>query len=194
MPILEGHAPLTVHFSYEVFYADCDVTASWDFDGDGLHDSSAPYVTYTYDTAGTYTVTLVITDCHGNTAKDEVVITVYPETPTKNTATKMIQWTQLNLVNGEVYKPGDDLPVLINFKNQGNLDLEGVKVSVFVPELALYRTVGPFTLYDGEEITKVIVLDLPNGAEKGTYDLRVNIDTTGDEKMHRIMYRSFEIQ
>jgi PKD repeat protein len=39
---------------------------SWDFDGDGVEDSNATNPTYTFDTAGTHTVSLIVTDEDGD--------------------------------------------------------------------------------------------------------------------------------
>jgi len=39
-----------------------NLTYSWDFDGDGVEDSTEPSPTYTFTTVGTYNVTLTVTD------------------------------------------------------------------------------------------------------------------------------------
>ncbi|HAC66256.1 MAG TPA: RTX toxin [Cyanothece sp. UBA12306] len=41
---------------------------AWDFDGDGNFDDFGRYVTHIYDTPGTYSITLKVTDIQGNTS------------------------------------------------------------------------------------------------------------------------------
>jgi PKD repeat protein len=65
---LSGTAPLTVQFTDQ---STGSVTAwAWDFDNNGLVDSTAQHPTYTYSTAGTYTVKLTVTGPWGT--DDEV--------------------------------------------------------------------------------------------------------------------------
>jgi len=72
-----GHAPLTTHFS-AVFEQDlpAPVSIRWDF-GDGGQDNNNP-TQHTYETAGTYTATLTVTDGQGRHAVHDVEITVDP--------------------------------------------------------------------------------------------------------------------
>ena len=53
-----------------------DLTYEWDFDGDGVVDSTEQNPTYTFDSAGTYTVKLTITDGKGTTSESTTDITV----------------------------------------------------------------------------------------------------------------------
>jgi PKD repeat protein len=69
-----GSAPLTVQFS------DCStgspVSWAWDFTSDGTTDSTAASPSFVYTTAGTYTVTLTITDSAGVTAQNSTEIQI----------------------------------------------------------------------------------------------------------------------
>ena len=72
-----GPTPLTVQFS-SAGSNDPDGTAltyAWDFNGDGTVDSTAPNASFTYDTPGSYTATLRVTDVSGATGVDNVSIT-----------------------------------------------------------------------------------------------------------------------
>ncbi|MBT8508660.1 hypothetical protein AZH53_09610 [Methanomicrobiaceae archaeon CYW5] len=61
--VTEGPAPLTVRFTD--YSADSPTSWAWDFESDGTVDSTEQHPTYTYDTAGTYTVTLTVTNAAG---------------------------------------------------------------------------------------------------------------------------------
>ena len=59
------------------------LTYAWDLDGDGAYDdSTATKPSYTYTTTGIYTASLRVTDSHGATATDPVIITVGNTPPT----------------------------------------------------------------------------------------------------------------
>jgi hypothetical protein len=49
---------------------------AWDFDGDGSTDATGSSVTHKYETAGTYTATLTVTDSGGLTGTDTITIVV----------------------------------------------------------------------------------------------------------------------
>jgi hypothetical protein len=73
-----GVAPLQVAFAASASDPDGNiVTYDWDFDGDGLYDSSttANTISYTYATAGTYTAIVKVTDDRGATATGQAIIT-----------------------------------------------------------------------------------------------------------------------
>jgi len=58
-----GNAPLTVQFTDTS--TNSPTSWSWDF-GDGVGSSTAQNPAYTYDAAGTYTVSLTVTNAHGS--------------------------------------------------------------------------------------------------------------------------------
>jgi glucose/arabinose dehydrogenase len=75
-----GPAPLTVSFD-GTGSSDPDpgdtLTYAWDLDGDGaLDDSTAAQPTHTYTLEGSYTASLEVTDSHGESDTDTVLITV----------------------------------------------------------------------------------------------------------------------
>ncbi|HDH13515.1 MAG TPA: PKD domain-containing protein [Nitrospirae bacterium] len=62
-----GLAPLTVNFTDSSTGYDQPLSHEWDFDNDGVIDSTGQNPSYIYTTAGTYTVKLKVTDSDGST-------------------------------------------------------------------------------------------------------------------------------
>jgi hypothetical protein len=60
-----GLAPLAVQFT-DASTGTGPLTYAWDFDNNGVTDSASQNPTYTYPTAGTYTVNLTVTNAGGN--------------------------------------------------------------------------------------------------------------------------------
>ena len=76
---LSGSAPLTVIFSST---STNTTTHDWDFNGDGVLDASGTSVSYTYNDAGSYTVTLTATGPNGvDTLTRTNYVTVSPSPP-----------------------------------------------------------------------------------------------------------------
>ncbi|HDH06646.1 MAG TPA: choice-of-anchor D domain-containing protein [Nitrospirae bacterium] len=61
-----GLAPLAVNFNDSSTGYDRPLSYEWDFDNDGLIDSTVQNPSYTYNTAGIYTVSLTATDSDGS--------------------------------------------------------------------------------------------------------------------------------
>jgi PKD repeat protein len=62
-----GTVPLTVSFTNNSTGYDQPLSYEWDFDNNGTVDSTAQNPSYTYTTAGTYSVKLTVTDSDGST-------------------------------------------------------------------------------------------------------------------------------
>lgn len=76
---LSGSAPLTVIF---VSTSTNTTTHDWDFNGDGVLDASGTSVSYTYNDAGSYTVSLTATGPNGvDTLTRTNYVTVSPSPP-----------------------------------------------------------------------------------------------------------------
>ena len=102
-----GPAPLTVQFNGSGS-SDPDgdaLTYSWDLNGDGSYgDSTAANPSFTYTTAGTYQVTLRVTDARGaSSVSAPVTITVgggnTPPTPVIDTPSSSLTWAVGDTIN-----------------------------------------------------------------------------------------------
>ena len=83
--VLSDYAPLTVQFT-DQSTSKSNLTAwSWDFNNDGIVDSTEQNPTYTYTTPGTYTVKLTVTNAAANnsTTKTDYITVVTPPNDTQ---------------------------------------------------------------------------------------------------------------
>jgi len=62
--VTSGAAPLTVHFTF--LGTGNIIDRAWDFDNDGITDSTEENPSYTYQAPGNYTVSLEVTGPHGS--------------------------------------------------------------------------------------------------------------------------------
>ncbi len=78
--VTSGDAPLTVEFTDLSSHADA---WEWDFDNDGLIDSIAQNPLHTYDLAGTYTVSLMVSNNDGtsNMTREAYIVVSDPTSP-----------------------------------------------------------------------------------------------------------------
>jgi PKD repeat protein len=72
----EGVAPATFEFEADIAGGTEPYTISWDLDNDGIVESNEETVVATFNEAGTYNVTLTITDSEDQTTSDSIEITV----------------------------------------------------------------------------------------------------------------------
>jgi PKD repeat protein len=100
-----GTEPLTVDFTDSS--TGSPTSWSWDFDDDGVEDSSSQHPSHTYNTAGTYTVTLRVENTYGYDEKSEVdyidvnappppPVSDFMGEPTTGTAPLEVQFTDLS--------------------------------------------------------------------------------------------------
>lgn len=78
-----GHAPLTVTFANQSTDPDAQaLTYRWDFDGDGVTDSTAANPTHTFTTDGNHLARVIVTDSTGRADAVNVKVTVGNTAPT----------------------------------------------------------------------------------------------------------------
>jgi PKD repeat protein len=116
-----GSAPLTVQFTDQS--TGSSLSYSWDFNNDGTADSTAKSPTYTYSTAGTYTVKLTVTNTIGSnsltranyiTVNNPATVANFTATPVNGTAPLNVQFTDRSTGSGLTYQ--------WDFNNDGTVD------------------------------------------------------------------------
>jgi len=121
-----GYAPLSVQFND---ISENATSWSWDFDNNGIVDSTDKNPVHTYDAPGTYTVNLTASNENGTDSKlatinvskqrvflayaiDKTIIDVAGKGPARN-----------------VTKAGDVIAFYVNVTNDGNIDLTNITVN-----------------------------------------------------------------
>ncbi|QHT59374.1 PKD domain-containing protein [Paenibacillus lycopersici] len=109
---------------------------SWDF-GDGT-TSDLAQPTHSYNSAGSYTVALTVTDPAGNAASDTMIVTVYPEQQ---------ETLQVKVIDGDTGAVIPGANVYVNFSDHAAKDYmtdgNGTAAIVAVPgkyEVSAYKT------------------------------------------------------
>ena len=113
-----GEAPLAVNFDgSSSFDPDGNIVSyEWDFENAGVIDAQGVTVSYTYDTQGTYTARLIVTDSQGLSDTATTTITVNAKTPDTN----LFDDWKLNCYNN-VFNPlkGEEAIIEVTLKEQG---------------------------------------------------------------------------
>ncbi len=108
-----GVAPLTVAFT-DLSTGSAPLTYAWDFDNDGSVDSTSPNPSYTFAAAGTYTVSLSVSNAAGTDSEektDYIAVTPAPAASIRVISPnggqwfrvgylKAIRWTSRNVTGG----------------------------------------------------------------------------------------------
>ena len=184
--ITSADVPFEVSFSAQVT-GNSPITYQWDFNNDGVIDSTSSSPTAKFTSEGNYIVTLTIIDSNGDTATDTITISASKQ-ETKSARKKII----LNSINFpyEQLVKGEELTVYVNFENNGNSKMKGSSATVLVPELGIRQKMGSIDLSSGKSVTKKFVMEIPEDAQPGFYDVMITIYHDG---VKRIKYRTIEI-
>ncbi|AKB34206.1 Chitin binding protein [Methanosarcina siciliae HI350] len=101
--VTSGAAPLTVRFNDASTGVIIDY--AWDFDNDGIVDSTSPNPSFTYEAAGTYTVSLTVSNTGGSSTETraDYIVAALPDSPvadfsvdvTSGAAPLTVQFTDL---------------------------------------------------------------------------------------------------
>lgn len=124
-----GNASLEVYLDGSASY-DNDGTIiawEWDLDDDGVWDATGPSVTHTFDSAGTYPVTLRVTDNEGGTGSDTLTILVDPPLPAGTVALEAVESADLGFLTSAspsfTLQPAEDsVFVVVAFTKDADVD------------------------------------------------------------------------
>lgn len=184
-----GTAPLNVSFTSVATDDGEIVSYQWNF-GDGSY-SNDTNVTHIYIQPGNYGAVLTVTDNEGLTTQRGVIIRINenPEDDSRWNANGL-RINRLTIDKQEIFRPGDIVRIVINFENMEDFDMDYLKISAFIPDLAVWRSLGPYNLKAGKDMTKIIEMELPTDVEPGLYDLRVALN---DNEVRRAITRQITI-
>ena len=128
-------------------------------------------------------VIFTATDSDGFSSSDICVVTVLDKLAEEAKKTEL---TISRVAMNDIVEAGDILQLNVRLENTGTKDLEDLVISARALELDSYYSVGPFDLKDGRDITKSLILILPEDIDPGYYYVRVS---AGNSKIKRIVYR-----
>ena len=137
---------------------------------------------------GNFHATIRVTDEHGLYSEQDWPIMIRPADVSFRLGDLVI--TKLRIASDEYLSPGNELILSVNLENDGEKNLDDIKVTASVLELSARKSTGHFTLKKHDEKTRTLFVELPQNAEAGEYGLRVEVHN-GDLK--RIVYRDFFI-
>jgi cytochrome c len=116
-----GLAPLTVHFTSTVSDPEGQrLRYEWDFNADGVVDSSSPNPTYTFTENGVFNATLKVTDQGGRSGTDYVTIIVGNTPPVVQFITPQ---------DGDTFAFGDAVPFEVSVTDDQPVDCSRVQVT-----------------------------------------------------------------
>jgi PKD repeat protein len=181
-----GLKPLTVNFDSSLNGGNGPFTYSWDFNSDGIVDSTSKNPIALFKEDGIFIVTLTVTDADGDKSTNTLQINV-KKAPSQ-LSRKKIHISQIRFV-GEV-QAGDDLEVLVNLENKDVLKTRELSVTAMIPELGLRKKVGNDQLRNGKTLSRRVVIPIPKDAKPGIYDVLI---TVNDHDTNRRIWREFRV-
>ncbi len=164
---------------------DLITTYEWDF-GDGRTSNVLIPRTIYYNTEGVYTVTFRAQDEFGlwsGYAMRTITVSTASILEKITLPRQRVHVSQIDFFNDiNNIQPGEELLAFIKFTNNDNYDMKKTKVTISIPELGVYRRIGPFNLEKGEETSKTISLQIPYYVQAKEYDVRITISESGSSQ------------
>ena len=141
---------------------------------------------HTFTEEGEFTITITVSDGSA-TASDSITIGS-DESMTSDVHT--IIYIGGVAFDNEFYRPGDEVRIFLNFENQGQEDLNDVRITAIIQELGIRSNAQKVEADENDNMMETLLLDLPKNAKKGRHMVEIVIDIDGNR---RIKYRPIDI-
>ena len=178
--------PLKVNFDANINGGKEPYTFEWDFNGDGIIDSTQRKPTVVFKNKGTFSVLLKVTDSDGDVSTDTVSIKVIK---IESMPRKIAHINSINFEN-EFVEAGDNLDIFVSFDNNGNININNARLTAIIQDLGIRSRTVKAVVGKNKEASKFLTLEIPDYAQPGIYYVEIVIDLDGDR---RIKYRPIEI-
>ena len=87
---------------------------------------------------------------------------------------------RIAFVHEEFVEPGEELIVVVNFRNMGYCEMKRLEIEAFVLDLGIKaRRLGPMSVNADGEITRDLLLEIPEDARPGFYTMRLELYNEG---------------
>jgi hypothetical protein len=143
-----------------------------------------------------YILTAYANDTNGNLGSASIIFTVnssYVPTqfrPVPDPVYKA-KLNKIRMVGDGFLSRGDDLRTSISISNIGDADLEDTRITVIIPELGIWKKVGPLDIDKGDKETREVFLDMPDNVRPGEYMARIVVS---NNKIRRVVHRPVVIE
>ncbi len=157
-------------------------------------------LTITPRTVGTSYIKLKLEDPAGLYDEKDVRVKVIPrgyKRPSKKPKEEKdktgISISSIRFNKNDVLSAGGVLEAFITIKNTGDVDLENIKITMLIQDIAARGSVGPFDLNDGRSATKMVLMDIEEGTAitEDMYDVRFTIS---NDNMRRVVHREVDVE
>jgi len=86
--------------------------------------------------------------------------------------------------------PGTETYLFASIKNKADKTIKDIKITTVVQDLSIRAVSGPFSIREGESVSRFPTFIVPDDAKPGTYWMRIAVTTDKDSI---IKHRSFEV-
>jgi PKD repeat protein len=151
--------------------------------------------------AGNSRVRVVVTDLDGDSAETSFNVQVTGGSVIEDdSGNEMhLKVEKIRLPFDESAKAGETALFTLHVNNDGDMDIDNVKITATIDGVPYARkSVGPFGLDEGDEVTKELVIDIPieipEGTAEGIYAVKFVITgSDGKDMVKRVKYRFLRI-
>ncbi len=98
-----------------------------------------------------------------------------------------IKIDRIGFVHDEIVRPGEELQIVVNFKNMGYCEMKSLEIEAFVQGLGIKsRRLGPMSVNADGELTRDLLLEIPDDARPGFYMVKLELYNEG---LRRVRHR-----